>query len=199
MKLLVVAFALLISALASAQTRIVSIDAFDLAYTGGFLFKHDDGVSPIHDRDETTFRLNLNYAQNLSQQEGLMWKGAFHFNRTAIDADSDTVDSSFGFKGGLLYNFTPTDIKNSIFVGGLVGLEWQTIEYKPKNDQSGVNLSLDLEGGKRWDLGKWSVANISYAPTIALGLKRYGGGVRDEYFKKGNEIKLSFLKFDILF
>ena len=199
MKLLLVVVALLMSALVSAQTRVVSIDAFDLTYTGGFLFKHDEGKRPVKDRDETTFRLNLNYAQNFSQYVGMMWKGAFHFNRTSIDWGNDTLESAFGAKGGLLYNFQHEDIKNSIFFGGLIGLERATIESKPLDDESGFNLSLDLEAGKRWDLGKWSLASISYAPSLAFGFKRYGGDIRDKYFKSGNEIKLNFLKFDILF
>jgi hypothetical protein len=199
MKLLVVAVALLMSSLASAQTRIISIDAFDLAYTGGFLFKHDEGANKKKDRDETTFRLNLNYAQNFSQYVGMMWKGAFHFNRTSVDWGSDTMQSAFGFRGGILYNFQHEDIKNSIFLGALVGLERATVESNGQDDESGINMSLDIEGGKRWDMGKWSLASISYAPSIALGFKRYGGDIRDNYFKSGNEIKLNFLKFDVLF
>jgi hypothetical protein len=199
MKLLLVAVALMMSTLVSAQTRIVSIDAFDLSYTGGFLFKSDEGKKPVKDRDETTFRLNLNYAQNFSEYVGVMWKGAFHFNRTDVDWGGDSLESSFGVKGGLLFNFQHEDIKNSIFVGGLIGLERATIEAQGMDDESGLNLSLDLEAGKRWDLGKWSLAAISYAPSVALGFKRYGGDIRDEYFRSGNEIKLNFLKFDILF
>ena len=66
-------------------------------------------------------------------------------------------------------------------------------------DNSGFNFSLKLEGGKRFDLGQYSVANISYAPTIALTLKRYGGDIRDEFFKSSRELAFHFLKFDILF
>ena len=199
MKLLLVVVALLMSVMASAQTRIISFDAFDLAYSGGVLFKHDDGKKPVKDRDETTFRLNLNYAETFSQYVGMMWKGEFHFNRTSIDQNNDTLEFAFGVKGGLLYNFQHEDIKNSIFIGGLIGLERATIEAQGMDDESGLNLSLDLEAGKRWDLGKWSLASISYAPSVALGFKRYGGDIRDEYFRSGNEIKLNFLKFDILF
>jgi hypothetical protein len=199
MKLLVVAVALLMSVVASAQTRIVSIDAFDYAYTGGFHFSHDDGAKKMKDRDETTFKLNLNYAQTFSQYVGLMWKGAFHFNRESVDWGSKTLNSSFGFKGGLLYNFQHENIKNSIFVGALVGIERATIESQGLDDQSGINFSFDMEAGKRWDMGKWSLASISYAPSIALGFKRYGGDIRDHYLKSGSDVKLNFLKFDILF
>jgi len=56
-----------------------------------------------------------------------------------------------------------------------------------------------VEGGKRWDMGQYSVANISYAPTVSLQLKRYGGNIRNEYFTSGTDFRINFLKFDILF
>jgi hypothetical protein len=199
MKFLVGIVALVASLVASAQTRIVSIDAFDLSYTGGLIFKHDEAKSKsVSDRDETTFRLNLNYAQNTEQYIGLMWKGEFHWNREDVDYGGDTLESSFGVSGGLLYNFLADDIKNSIFAGLQGGIERMTIDDSTK-DESGFNLYVKGEAGKRWDLGHYSAANITYAPTVALTLKRYGGDIRDNFFKSGNEIKLNFLKFDILF
>ncbi len=191
-----VLFALSLSAL--AQTRVVSIDAFDLAYTGGIMLKHDKTVSGS-DRNQTNFRFNLNFAQNLEQYVGLMWKAQFHLNRDDVDYGSnDSLTSTFGASGGLLYNFQPDDIKNSFMAGAQFGLERSTFEIGG-DDESGVNMYLDLEGGKRWDLGKYSMANISYAPTVDFVLKRYGGDIRDHFFKSGHEIKLNFLKFDILF
>jgi hypothetical protein len=195
MKFLMGIIALVTCLSVSAQTRIVSIDAFDMSYTGGVLFKSDKGQK-LKDKDETTLRLNLNYAQN-TQYVGLMLKAALHWNRNEIDVGSeDSLDSAFGASAGALYNLEDQDIKNSIFFGGRLGVERATIEIDNK-DESGFNLFLIGEFGKRWDLGQYSVANISYAPTVEVMIKRYGGNIRDEFYKSGTELK--FLKFDILF
>lgn len=198
MKTLIAALVLMTSLAAFAQDKVVSIDAFDLSYTGGLMFKHDTGDSP--DRDETNFRFNLNYAQNLPEYVGLMWKAKLYFNRSDVDmGSSDSVDSSFGAAGGVLYNLQPDKIKDSMMVGALVGLERSTIELNGQDDESGFNFFVEFEGGKRWDLGQYSVANISYAPTVAWNWKRYGGDIRDNYYTSGYELKFNFLKFDILF
>jgi hypothetical protein len=198
MKLLVAILVLTASVIASAQTKIVSIDAFDLSYTGGLLIKSDNAKGS--DRDETTFKLNLNYAQSIEQYVGLMWKAKVYFNREDIDLGSqDELNSRWGAAGGLLYNFQPDNMKESFFAGALFGVERMTLESEGTDDASGWNIFTDLEAGKRFDLGQYSVANISYAPSFAITLKRYGGDIRDDYFKSGSEIKLNFLKFDILF
>jgi len=184
---------------ALAQTKIVSVDAFDIAYTGGLAFKHDEGKSGP-DRDATTFKLNLNYAQNFKDYVGLMWKAQVNINRTDEDfGSSDALESSFGVGGGVLYNFNADDVKNSFMAGAMVGIERGTVEFAGGDDESGINFLFGLEGGKRWDLGQYSVANISYAPTISLLVKRYGGDIRDNYFKSGREVRFNFLKFDVLF
>jgi hypothetical protein len=198
MKLLVAALVALFSFISFAQTKIVSIDAFDYSYSGGLSFKHEEGKD--EDRDTTTFKLNLNYAQNFEQYVGLMWKAQAYWNREDVDfGNSDTFSSTFGGSGGILYNFWPEDIKNSIMAAALVGIERQTLELAGGDDEAGFNLFLKLEGGKRWDLGQYSAANISYAPTVSLILKRYGGDIRDEYFTSSRDLRLNFLKFDILF
>jgi len=198
MKILVVALLLLTTATSFAQNRIVSLDAFDLSYTGGLMFKHDKSKGP--DRDQSEFHFNLNFAQSFEQQEGLMWRGSFNWNRTKVDLGSmDTLESSLGAAGGLLYNFQPSDIKNSFLAGAMAGLEHASYELDNNNDKSGFNFYFQFEGGKRWDLGHYSVANISYAPTVSVKYKRYGGDLRDDYFTSGYELKLNFLKFDILF
>lgn len=195
---LVLALVLLVSSMiASAQTRIVSVDAFDLSYTGGLMFKKDNAKRG-DDREETTFRLNLNYAQNLEQYVGLMWKAQAWFNREDVEWGGDSLDSRFGGAAGLLYNFQPDDIKNSFLAGANVGLERQTIEIG-NEDESGFNLLFIFEGGKRFDMGQYAKADISYAPTVSFQWKRYGGDIRDEFFKTGTELKFNFLKFDILF
>lgn len=198
MKILIAILVLTTSVIASAQSRIVSIDAFDLTYTGGLLIKTESGDGP--DRDETTFRLNLNYAQNWEQYVGLMWKARVFINREDIDfGNNDSLETRWGGAVGLLYNFQPQNIKESFFAGALVGIERATIEIGADDDESGFNFFTDLEAGKRFDLGQYSAANISYAPTFAITLKRYGGDIRDTYFRSSNEIKINFLKFDILF
>lgn len=197
MKFLLALVLLVSSVIASAQSRIVTIDAFDLSYTGGLLIKSDSGKGP--DRDETTFRLNLNYAQNLQQYVGLMWKAKAFINREDVEYGGDSLNSTWGAAGGLLYNLQAENIKESFFLGALIGVERMTIEANDEDDQSGFNIFTDLEFGKRFDLGQYSVANISYAPTFGLTFKRYGGDIRDDYFRSGNEIKINFLKFDILF
>lgn len=198
MKLLL---ALIISAFSFAslaQTRIVSIDAFDMAYTGGLSFKHNEGKHD--DNDTSTLRLNLNYAQAMPEYVGLMWKAQAYWNREEVDfKGADSLKSEFGVGGGLLYNFQAEDIKNSFMASGLVGLERATYELGGSDDESGFNMLLTLEGGKRFDLGQYSVANISYAPTISLQLKRYGGDIRDTYYKNSRDLRFNFLKFDILF
>jgi hypothetical protein len=198
MKMIIALIVMVVSTAAFAQKRVVSVDAFDVTYTAGLSFKHDEGKGP--DRDTTTFRLNLNYAQNIEQYMGLMWKAQLNFNREDIDwGGLDGFESSYGVAGGFLYNFQYDDIKNSFMAGAMVGFERMTIDAGSSDDQAGFNGFLIFEGGKRFDLGSYSVANISYAPTVSLNLKRYGGDIRDDYFKSGHEFRINFLKFDILF
>ncbi len=181
-----------------AQTRLVSIDAFDLAYSGGLSFNHREGKGP--NRSASEFRLNLNFAQNIEQYAGLMWKAQVNFNRENVDwGKQDTFESSYGVGGGILYNFQHDDIKNSYLAGAMVGIERATYEYGDEDDQSGFNFWINFEAGKRFDLGKYSAANISFAPTVSLNVKRYGGDIRDDYFRSGTDLRFNFLKFDILF
>ena len=198
MKLFLALIMVAFSFAAVAQTKVISIDAFDMSYVGGLSFKHDEGR--VEDRDTTTFRLNVNYAQNFQDYVGLMWKGRAYWNRIEEDFGGDDLTSEFGVGGGLLMNFQPEDIKNSIMASALVGVERATYEFRgAKDDEAGFNLLLTLEAGKRFDLGSYSVANISYAPTISLELKRYGGDIREEFFKSSRDLRFNFLKFDILF
>ena len=195
--------ALIISAFsfaAAAQTKIVSVDAFDKAYSGGLSFKHNEGKRSRNDNDTTTFRFNVNYAQALPEYVGLMWKAQAYWNREEVDyKGGDSLTSEFGAGAGLLYNFQAEDIKNSFMASALVGLERATYEIGGEDDESGFNMLLTLEAGKRFDLGSYSVANLSYAPTISVQLKRYGGDIRDTYYKNSRDIRFNFLKFDILF
>lgn len=198
MKVLIGLIVMVMSTAAFAQKRVVSIDAFDLAYSSGLSFRHDSGKGP--DRDTTEFRFNVNFAQNIEQYVGLMWKAQVNFNRTDVDFGRvDAFESTYGVAAGFLYNFDAEDIKNSIMAGAQVGVERATYEFGSSDDESGFNLLMQLEAGKRWDLGSYSVANISYAPTVSVHFKRYGGDIRDTYFKSGNEIRFNFLKFDVLF
>lgn len=199
MKILIAMLVLMTSVIASAQsTKIVTVDAFDFAYSGGLLIKNDNGKGP--DREETTFRLNLNYAQSLEQYVGLMWKARVYINREDTEYGAfDYQETRWGGAFGLLYNFQPENVKESFFASGMLGLERATYEIGNQDDQSGFNVFTDLEVGKRFDMGAYSVANVSYAPSFSLTLKRYGGDIRDDYYRSGNEIKINFLKFDILF
>jgi hypothetical protein len=200
MKLFLVLLVSMVPFLASAQTKVVSIDAFDYSYSGGLTFKHEEGKKSQPDRDTTTFKFNLNYAQNLPEYVGLMWKAQAYWNRTNIDSSqSDSLNSTFGAAGGLLYNFQPENIKNSYMAGAMIGMERETKEIVSGKDKTGFNFFLNLEAGKRWDLGSYSSANISFAPTISFNLKRYGGTIRDDYFTSAREFRFNFLKFDILF
>lgn len=198
MKFIIAMLVLMTSVIASAQTKIVTIDAFDYTYAGGLLIKNDNGDGP--DREETTFRLNLNYAQAFEQYVGLMWKARVYINREDTEYSSfDYQETRWGGAAGLLYNFQPEKIKESFFASGMLGLERATYEIGNQDDQSGFNIFTDLEVGKRFDMGAYSVANISYSPSFSLTLKRYGGDIRDDYYESGSEIKINFLKFDILF
>jgi hypothetical protein len=200
MKLLLVVLCSIYALGAFAQTRVISIDAFDYSYSGGLSFKHDEGKGSVKDRDTTNFKFNLNYAQNLPEYVGLMWKAQAYWNRENVDqGSSDTLNSTFGATGGVLYNFNPDNMKNSFMAGASLGLERQTIEETSGDDESGFNLSLNFEGGKRWDLGSYSSANISYAPTVSFHWKRYGGGIRDDLYTSSRDLRFNFLKFDILF
>lgn len=198
MKILLILMSLIFASSAFAQKRIVSVDAFDLAYSGGLAFRHDNGKR--NDRNESEFRLKLNYAQNWEEYVGLMWKAQVNFDRLNRDfGAADTFESRYGIAGGFLYNFDAEEVKNSFFTGVLLGIERATLDFAGVKEKSGFNIFTTLEAGKRWDLGKYSVANISYAPSVSLTLKRYGGGLRDDYYKSGNEIRFNFLKFDVLF
>lgn len=198
MKMLVLLIAFVMSSAAFAVNQIVSIDAFDLSYTGGLMFKSDDAKKGRKDREESSFNINLNYARDWEPYVGLMWKAKAYFNREDVDWNSDTLISRFGAAGGIIYNFQADDVKNSFFAGAMLGLERATIEIG-NDDESGFNIFTDFEGGKRWDLGQYAKINIAYAPSVAFTWKRYGGGIRDEFFKTGTELKFNFLKFDILF
>ncbi|MBY0516397.1 MAG: hypothetical protein K2P81_05785 [Bacteriovoracaceae bacterium] len=199
MKILVFLAALLCVAAARAQDRIVSVDAFQLGYTSGFVFKNDTGKGSTKDRDENNFKLNLNFAQKLAQYPQLMLKGVARIDRSHVEQGStDTTNSTWALSAGVLLNLDSSNIKNSMFVGSQVGLEWQTIDDGAK-DKSGVNVTLGAEAGKRWDMGSYSVANISYAPTLELLYRRYGGNIRDTFYTSGTELRFNILKFDILF
>ena len=198
MKLLIALMILTTTTIVSAQSRLVTIDAYDFSYTGGLLIKSDNGKHD--DREKTTFRLNLNYAQNWEKYVGVMWRARVFINRDSVDFGSnDTLETSWSGAGGLIYNFSPDNLKESYFTSVSLGVERATYEVGSSDDESGFNIFGDLEGGKRFDLGQYSVANVSYAPSITLTLKRYGGDIRDTYYKNGSELKLNFLKFDILF
>lgn len=198
MKYLLPLLVLITSTVASAQNRVVSIDAFDMAYSGGLSFLHNKGKND--DQDVSKFRLNLNYAQAFGDYLGLMWKAQINFNRENVDfGREDALQSSYGLAAGVLYNFNADDIKNSWVASAMVGGERASYEIGNLDGESGFNIFLQLEGGKRWDLGQYSVANISYAPTIGVNLKRYGGDIRDEYYTSGYEFRFNFLKFDVLF
>lgn len=201
MKLLVAALVLTSSLFIHAQTqtnRIVSIDAFDLSYTGGLVFKRDNTKSGS-DRRTSEFRFNLNYAQDIHRAQGLMVKGQAFYNRAKTKWGGDSLEANLGIAGGLLYNFDHRDVKNSFLASALIGAERSEVEFKGMSNKKGVNLFLITEFGKRWDLGRYSVVNISYAPTVSFEYKRYGGQIRKNYFKSGTELKINFLKFDILF
>ncbi len=199
MKHFLLVLALLVSSFSFAQTKIVSVDAFDYSYTGGFSFNHKKTAND-KDEDTTNFRFNLNYAQTWEKYVGLMWKAKVYFNREATEVDSsDTLDSYLGAAGGFLYNFDHENIKESIFTSALVGVERAAFERSGVDDKSGFNIFLDLEAGKRWDLGQYSVVNISYAPSVAFNWKRFGGDLRDDYYKSGYDFRINFLKFDVLF
>jgi len=195
MKAVIAIVALVATMAASAQTRIVSIDAFDFSYTGGLKFQSQKPSSGGSKVKTNEFRFNLNYAQSLTKYEGVMWKGKFHFNR---DDNDGNVMSAFGIMGGGLYNFQANDVKNSIFAGAMIGLERATVELG-NDDESGFNFMLFLEAGKRWDMGSYAKINASYAPSVSLGFTRYGGGIRKHIYKNSSDFRLNFLKFDILF
>lgn len=198
MKLVLGLLVSLVSLSAFSQTKLVTIDGQELAYTGALVFSKDKGKHD--DRKTTEFKFSVNYAQSFEQYVGLMWRALGYFNREDTDfGKSDTLVSEFGLGGGLIYNFQADDIKNSVFVSGVVGIERAKYEFDGGKDEAGFNLFTVLEAGKRFDLGQYSAANISYAPSFSLLLKRYGGDIRDEYFKSRSEVRFNFLKFDILF
>jgi hypothetical protein len=194
---LLLAFLLCVFA-AKAQDRLVSIDAFDLGYAGGWVFRNND---PKDGKDVSSndFRINLNYAQKISPWgENLMGKGVVRISRLHEDEGANSTNSVWGVTGGLLYNVDATDVKNSFYVGGQAGFEWQTID-DGTNDESGLNILVGAEAGKRWDMGSYASTMISYAPNVELWYRRYGGDIRDEFYTSGNEVRLNFLKFDVMF
>lgn len=198
MRILVLFAALLCVFSAKAQQRLVSVNAFDLGYSGGLSFKSDDARRG-DDSNSNDFRLGVNYAQTIpAWSENMMGKGAVRIQRIHEDQGANSTNSMWAFTGGILYNFDATDIKNSGFWGVQAGLEWQTMD-DGVTDESGLNLVAGVEAGKRWDMGNYASTMISYAPTIDFFYRRYGGGIRDEFYKSGTELRLNFLKFDIMF
>lgn len=198
MRILITVLAMLFATAASAQNRLVSIDAFDLGYAGGLVFRNTD-VKRGDDAHRNDFQIKLNYAQTIeSWSPNLMGKGIVRIARSHEDEGANSTNSLWGFTAGVLYNTDAADVKNSLFVGGQVGFEWQTID-DGTNDESGINMVLGVEGGKRWDMGRYASTAISYSPSIEALYRRYGGDIRDEFYKSGTELKFNFLKFDVMF
>lgn len=198
MRILALVIVLLALNTAFAQERLVSIDAFQLGYAGGLVFKNDDAKRG-KDRNINDFQLQLNYAQVVpSWGPNLMAKGILRVERTHQEQATKSTNSLWGVTGGLLYNVDANDIKNSAFFGGQFGLEYQTIDDGAR-DESGINMLVAVEGGKRWDMGRYASAMISYAPSIEGLYRRYGGDIRDHFYKSGTELKFNFLKFDVMF
>ena len=197
MKLLVLLVALFCVAAARAE-RIISIDSDTLSYTGALNFKSDSGAKGKNDRDTNEFGLKLNFAQTLSEYPQLMIKGIGRYERQNVDyGATDRTNTVFALSGGLLFNGDHKDIANSMFAGFQFGVEHQNLDLN--RSESGLNFTLGVEAGKRWDMGKFSMTKISYAPTFEFLVRRYGGDIRKEYFTNGTELKLNFLKFDVLF
>lgn len=181
-----------------AQDRLVSIDAFDLNYAGGLVFRNFDAKTGS-DRHVNDFQVKLNYAQTIQAwSPHIMGKGILRIARTHDDQGANSTNSVWAIVGGLLYNLDALDVKNSIYFGGQFGIERQTID-DGTNDESGFNMLFGLEGGKRWDMGRYASTAISYAPSIEGIYRRYGGDIRDRFYKSGTELKFNFLKFDIMF
>lgn len=197
MKLLVLLVALFCVAAARAE-RIISIDSDTLSYTGALNFKSDSGAKNKPDRDTNEFGLKLNFAQTLTGYPQLMFKGIGRYQRSSTDyGTTDTTNTIFALSGGLLFNVDHKDVANSMFAGFQFGVEHQNLDISTQ--ESGLNLTLGVEAGKRWDMGKFAMSKISYAPTFEFLVRRYGGDIRKEYFTNGTELKLNFLKFDVLF
>lgn len=198
MRMLLLIATLMSASLAHAQDRLVSIDATDLSYAGGLVFKNFDSKRG-DDRHVNDFQIKLNYAQIVpSWSPNLMAKGILRIARTYDDQGANSTNSVWALTGGLLYNTNAADVKNSLYFGGQFGLERQTID-DGTDDESGFNMVFGVEGGKRWDMGRYATTAISYAPSIEALYRRYGGGIRDEFYKSGTELKINFLKFDIMF
>ena len=122
MKFFFVLLTLVLTLPAIASQRLVTIDAFDFAYSGGLMIKNDSVKDP--NREESSFKLNLNYAQNWTPYEGLMWRVRAFFNRQDTDFGGyDYLNTTWGGAGGIIFNVTPGNINESIFLGAMVGLE----------------------------------------------------------------------------
>ena len=199
MKILVLFAALLCVAAARAQNRIVSVDAFQLGYSGGLMFKKDSGKGDTKDRDQNQFKINANFAQTVKEYPNLMFKGVVRAEHTRMDQGGDTTNSVWGLSVGVILNHDAADIKNSMFAGAQIGGELQRVDEPGQSNEKGLNIVFNAEVGKRWDMGHYAMANISYAPTFEFVFRRYGGGIRDEYYTSGTELKINFLKFDVLF
>jgi hypothetical protein len=128
-----------------------------------------------------------------------MFKGVARIERNNLEQGGDTTNSVYALSAGVVINHDASDIKNSMFAGVLVGGEWETIDAQGQSDEKGLNIVFNAEAGKRWDMGNYAMANISYAPTFEFVFRRYGGGIRDEYYTSGTELKINFLKIDVLF
>jgi hypothetical protein len=189
--------ALILPVSAFSQAKLVTIDGTDLSYVGLLAFKHDNAKSGS-DTDTNTFKIHLNYAQALESNEKLMLRGAVKYSRENVDQQGpDSTNSTMGIGAGAIFNLED-EIKDSMFISGLLGMEYQVIDQAGE-DESGTNFTIEAEFGKRWSMGQYSAANISYAPTFGILLRRYGGDIRKELYTNGREIKFNFLKFDIFF
>jgi hypothetical protein len=52
--------------------------------------------------------------------------------------------------------------------------------------------------GKRFSLGQIGMANVSYAPSFSYSMITYGGDIADIYVS-ATDMKIDFIKFDVLF
>jgi len=134
--------------------------------------------------NDTQLDLNLNYAYSLPAQPRLQLGSKLNYNKGTQPGFGDF--ENYGLDVGAILNFSAwnnidtVDLMNSAYLSFFIGMGWSN-EYSGLQDRKNEFLSSVLALGKRWDLTRWKVGQLTYSPEIALENKSSTMGKALEY------------------
>ncbi len=166
--------------------------------------------SPFSRVDYFFKNLSLNYAYRVSPkvQFGLFFQNIHQEYKFIKEGDGERTSTDtniFGLLG--LYNFSD-DLQNTYFTG--MSIAKYNVEEENSHDlgisENKAPFELDDTGfnfellfGKRWDLNRWKIERLSFAPQMGLYYRTHGKDFDDQYAGNGVGVALHLIKFDLLF